>query len=147
MNSLDRFIKAQELNYDIALKEVKAGRKTTHWMWYIFPQIIGLGKSDSAIFYSIKNKEEAEDYMNNKTLRNRIIEISNAVLNQPQENIIEVFGDIDAFKLKSSMTLFNIVSPEEEVFKKVLDKYYDGEEDKKTLEILGIDIKNENTIR
>lgn len=140
MNNLNRFLQVQEFKYDIALKEIKNGRKESHWMWYIFPQILGLGFSENAIFYSIYNQEEAESYMNNEILRKRLLEITNEVLKLKETDIEKVFGSIDSIKLKSSMTLFNIVAPEEEVFKKVLDKYFNGEEDQKTLEKLGINI-------
>ncbi len=129
--NLERFIKAQEYDYENALKEIKNGRKLTHWMWYIFPQIKGLGHSATADFYSIKSIEEAKSYIDHEILGKRLIEISNALLKLNTNNPVEVFGEIDSLKLKSSMTLFSYVS-DEEVFNKVLIKYFNGNKDERT---------------
>lgn len=131
---LDRFIEAQEEDYEIALSEVRNGRKETHWMWYIFPQITGLGMSDIAMYYEIKSLEEARAYLDNKLLGARLLEISNALLELSTNDPIEVFGDIDALKLKSSMTLFSYVSGND-IFDRVIDKYFQGEKDLNTIRI------------
>ena len=135
MADLERFLKAQEYSYDTALKEIKNGKKVSHWMWYIFPQIEGLGTSSTAMYYAIKDKEEAEEYISNPVLWNRILEISSALLSIDSSDPYEVMGYPDNRKLKSSMTLFYEVSGNE-IFKKVLDKFYNGEEDGFTLEKL-----------
>lgn len=135
MADLERFLKAQEYSYDTALKEIKNGKKVSHWMWYIFPQIEGLGTSSTAMYYAIKDKEEAEEYISHPVLWNRILEISSALLSTDSSDPYEVMGYPDNRKLKSSMTLFYEVSGNE-IFKKVLDKFYNGEEDGFTLEML-----------
>lgn len=132
MERLDRFIKAQENTYEIALSEIRNGRKQTHWMWYIFPQIKGLGMSETSNYYGIDGVNEARDYLNNEVLGNRICEISGELLNLDTNNPVEVFGNIDALKLKSSMTLFDYVS-DDKIFSDVLKKYYNGEVDDKTI--------------
>ncbi len=136
MYDLNRFVKAQEFNYATALKEIKAGRKRSHWMWYVFPQIIGLGRSETAIYYSIVDRGEAECYMHNALLRKHLLEISEALLFLESNDATQVMGFPDDKKLQSSMTLFMIVAPEYEVFQKVLDKFFHGEKDIHTVEIL-----------
>lgn len=135
MADLERFLKAQEYSYDTALKEIKNGKKVSHWMWYIFPQIEGLGTSSTAMYYAIKDIKEAEEYISNPVLWNRILENSSALLSIDSSDPYEVMGYPDNRKLKSSMTLFYEVSGNE-IFKKVLDKFYNGEEDGFTLEKL-----------
>jgi len=134
MNKLDRFIKVQEQDYFRALKEVKNGRKLTHWMWYIFPQLKGLGHSAMSEFYGIDGIEEAKEYLKHKILGKRLIKISNELLKLDTNNPIQIFGEIDSLKLKSCMTLFDYVS-ENEVFDKVLQRFYNGEKDLKTISI------------
>ena len=134
--NLNRFIDAQKHMYKQALEEVKNGRKITHWMWFIFPQIDGLGMSYMAMTYAIKSKEELELYMKNDYLRNNILELSAAILELDTNNSIAIFGEIDSVKLRSSMTLFAEIFPEHEVFQKVLDKFYYGYKDPLTLELL-----------
>ena len=133
--SLERFVKAQEESYKIALNEVKNGRKKSHWMWYIFPQIIGLGRSSTDQYYAIKSREEAENYLNHPILSKRLIEISEELLKLDSNNARKIFGSPDNMKLKSSMTLFLKISGNE-VFKKVLDKFFNGDLDENTIEIL-----------
>ena len=133
--TLDRFIKAQKQDYNIALSEMKAGRKRSHWMWYIFPQIKGLGFSSTAQYYAIQNKKEAEDYLAHPVLGKRLVEISEALLENKSSDASRVMGYPDDMKLKSSMTLFYLVSGKD-IFKKVLDKFFDGKLDKKTKELL-----------
>ena len=131
---LDRFVKAQDKLYDVAYSEVKNGKKESHWMWFIFPQIQGLGSSNIAVYYSIESLGEAKEYMNHPVLGNRLIDISNELLKHDKD-INTIFGDIDSLKLNSSMTLFSLVS-EDKVFDKVIDKFYDGKKDDITLDIV-----------
>ena len=131
---LDRFIEAHNDDYNRALNEVKSGRKLTHWMWYIFPQIAGLGMSETAKYYEIKSLDEARAYLNNELLKDHIIEISNALLELDKTDPTEVFGDVDVLKLKSSMTLFSYVS-DDEIFNNVIDKYFNGSKDLTTVRI------------
>ena len=131
---LERFIEAHNDDYTRALNEGKSGRKLTHWMWYIFPQIAGLGMSETAKYYEIKSLDEARAYLNNELLKDHIIEISNALLELDKTDPVEVFGDVDALKLKSSMTLFSYVS-DDEIFNKVIDKYFNGSKDLTTVRI------------
>lgn len=133
--NMERFLVAQERDYEIALSEIRKGSKESHWMWYIFPQIQGLGYSSMARFYAIKDKEEAIAYLRHPILGKRLVEITEALLNLEDNNVTSVMAPPDDLKLKSSMTLFYIVS-EMEVFKKVLDLFFEGDMDTKTLEIL-----------
>ena len=126
MESLDRYKNAQVASYETALKEIRNGKKESHWMWYIFPQIIGLGETSTSIYYSIKSIEEAEEYLNDEVLGTNLREITNALLELESNDPVEVFGPIDALKLKSSMTLFDIVSSND-IFNEVLEKFYNGE--------------------
>ena len=134
-NDLERFLKAQDKDYEQALKEIKKGRKTSHWIWYIFPQIAGLGFSSTSKYYSIKDKNEAIEYLKNNTLKHRLIEICEALLSLESDDATYVMGYPDDLKLKSSMTLFSEVS-DIDVFKKVLDKFYKGEKDEMTISLL-----------
>ena len=134
-NDLERFLKAQDKDYKQALKEIKKGRKTSHWIWYIFPQIAGLGFSSTSKYYSIKDKNEAIEYLKNDTLRNRLIEICEALLSLDSDDATYIMGYPDDLKLKSSMTLFGEVS-DIDVFEKVLDKFYNGEKDEMTISLL-----------
>lgn len=136
MKDINRFLKAQETTYQQALQEVKSGRKTSHWIWYIFPQIEGLGQSYASHYYGIEDIEEAKAYLQQPILKQRLLEISSALLEVEGKNSFEIFGTLDAIKVQSSMTLFHITNPEEEVFKQVLDKYYDGTLDENTIEKL-----------
>lgn len=133
---LRRFLSAQERDYDRALEEIRGGRKRSHWMWYIFPQIQGLGFSSTAQYYGIKDLEEAKDYMEHPLLSARLVEISQALLTLPGNNATAVMGYPDDLKLCSCMTLFEQAKPEEPVFGAVLDKFYGGERDRRTLAIL-----------
>lgn len=136
MSDLSRFIKAQDNMYSVALKEIKSGKKKSHWMWYIFPQIKGLGKTEISNYYAIKNLEEGISYLENPILKGRLLEISQAVLDLNTRNIEEVFGSIDSLKLKSSMTLFHQIDKEEKIFIEVLNKYFNKELDKRMIELL-----------
>ena len=132
MEQLDRFIKAQENTYLVALNEIKNGRKQSHWMWYIFPQIKGLGMSETSRYYGIDGEEEAKAYLDNEILESRLREITSELLKLNIDNPVDIFGTIDAMKLKSSMTLFDYVS-DYKIFSQVLNKYYNGEIDEKTI--------------
>lgn len=138
MYELDRFLKAQERDYETALSEIRSGRKRSHWIWYIFPQVKGLGFSSTSEFYGIDGLDEAKAYLENAVLQEHLVEISKALLSLGSSDAGEVMGYPDDLKLRSSMTLFSEAAPEQEVFRKVLDKFYGGEKDRKTLEILKI---------
>ena len=133
---LERFIKAQKAFYKEALEEIHHGQKQSHWMWFIFPQIIGLGRSETAQYYSIKNLQEAKDFLNDEVLGANLRGISEALLKVDSNDAEDVMGWPDDMKLKSSMTLFLEADPQCEVFQKVLDKFFDGEKDQKTIKIL-----------
>ena len=134
--SLERFYAAQKDSYGQALKEIKNGRKRSHWMWYIFPQIAGLGMSSTAQYYAITDLQEAKKYMADNVHGGRLLEISGALLDLETVDAHEVFGYPDDMKLRSSMTLFSAAAPEQEVFQKVLDKYFGGKQDERTLQLL-----------
>lgn len=130
---LQRFIEAQNDSYDQALKEIIKGRKLTHWIWYIFPQMKGLGFSYNSEYYGITSLQEARDYLENELLRKRLFEITESLLMHKGKDIESIMGDIDALKLKSSMTLFDAVQPGS-IFGEVLDEFYGGERCRRTLE-------------
>ena len=133
---LDRFLKRQARNYDAALREIRDGCKRSHWMWYVFPQIQGLGYSSTAQYYAIRDLGEAKAYLQHPILRERLLEISNALLALDTHSASEVFGWPDDMKLRSSMTLFAEAEPDCEVFQRVLDQYFHGKKDDNTLAIL-----------
>ena len=133
--TLNRFLTAQERSYDAALAEIKAGRKRTHWMWYIFPQIAGLGMSSTAQYYSIQDRLEAEEYMAHPVLGARLIEISRALLTLDSSDATAVMGYPDDLKLRSCMTLFAQVS-DDPVFEAVLDKFFGVRPHSRTLALL-----------
>lgn len=141
MYDLNRFIKKQELYYDTALSEIKSGYKSSHWMWYIFPQLKGLGESEISEYYGLSGILEASEYYANEYLKEHLIEISKALLEINDKDIEYILGYPDNLKLKSCMTLFELVDQENEIFKTVLDKYYSGNRDKKTIELLKIKSK------
>ena len=125
--NLKRFINAQEITYYTALKEIKNGKKKGHWMWFVFPQIDGLGLSANSREYSIKNKEEANHYLNHEILGKRLIEITSILINLEDTSVKYIFGNPDYLKLKSSMTLFKIISTNNNIFSDTLNKYFNGE--------------------
>jgi uncharacterized protein (DUF1810 family) len=135
-NNLKRFIDAQQSDYQTALTEIKNGRKRSHWMWYIFPQIQGLGFSETSIFYAIKDVSEAEEFLKHPTLGSRLIEISNTLLGLESNNANSILGSPDDMKLKSSMTLFASLPNTNPVFDLVLKKFFDGAKDSKTLQMI-----------
>ena len=132
---LRRFTKAQRNTYDRALAELRNGKKQTHWMWYIFPQIDGLGHSATSRRYAIKSIEEARQYLNHPVLGKRLLECVKVILAIEGRSISEIFGDPDDMKLKSSMTLFTCIPNSPSVLFRVLDKYFNGNRDVKTLQL------------
>ena len=135
MEGLERFLDGQRFGYDTALAEMVKGRKMNHWIWYIFPQIKGLGHSPNAQFYGIRDLDEAREYLAHPVLGQRLREITNAVLTHKGEDIYEIMGSsIDALKFRSSMTLFDLVSPDD-IFAQALDAFYEGKRDKRTIEL------------
>lgn len=130
---LSRFLKAQERDYHTALEEIRAGHKSSHWIWYIFPQLEALGFSPTAKFYGIADLDEARAYLGNNLLRTRLLTISQALLDLPSNDIDAIMGYPDNLKLCSSMTLFHLAEPDCDIFQKVLDKYFDGKPDEKTI--------------
>lgn len=130
---LSRFHRAQARDYDTALAEIRSGRKRSHWMWYIFPQIAGLGFSSTAAFYAIRDLDEARAYLADPVLRGRLLEISGALLELPGSDPGAVMGYPDDLKLRSSMTLFALAEPDCPVFPAVLDKFYGGRRDERTV--------------
>lgn len=133
--NIDRFHSAQEWSYKTALEEIKLGRKMSHWMWFIFPQIKGLGHSATAIFYSISCLDEAIAYLDDEVLGARMREISNELLKHSDKSVESILGEIDSLKLKSSMTLFDIISPND-VFNKVLTTFFEGQRCERTLQMV-----------
>lgn len=128
-----KFLDAQADDYPAALREIKSGRKTSHWIWYIFPQLAALGRSPTAKFYGISSLDEARAYLANETLASRLKEISQALLDLQTTNAEIVMGShVDALKLKSSMTLFALADPACDIFQKVLDQYFGGRRDENT---------------
>ena len=141
MSEINRFLEAQEKEYELALKEIKNGKKESCWIWYIFPQIKGLGMSSTSEEYGIKDIEEAKEYLENETLKSRLIEITQALLDLEEDNIDNIMHFPDNLKLKSSMTLFKQVEEVYNIdcgniFQKTLDKFFNGEEDQNTIRIL-----------
>ena len=127
---IDRFIEAQKIpyicGYKQALEEVQNGKKTNHWIWYIFPQLRCLGRSSRAHYYGIADKDEAERYLNHPVLGIRIREITEALLTHKDKTTLKIFGEIDAVKVRSCMTMFDFLSPND-IFGEVLDSFYNGE--------------------
>ena len=134
--NLERFIDAQHTDYAIALAEIRDGKKQSHWMWYIFPQVLGLGYTSVSILYAIKDIKEATAYLNHEILGKRLIEISNALLQLDTDDARKIFGSPDNMKLRSSMTLFSLVPGADKVFQAVLDKFFNGKKDERTLQLL-----------
>ncbi len=140
MYDLKKFLNAQEWHYKNALAEIKNGQKKTHWIWYIFPQLKALGRSANAQYYGIENLDEAKEYLANEILRERLLEITQALLNLENNDIEFIMGSsIDKVKLLSSMTLFHLAEPNCEIFTKVIEKYFDGQLDSKTVELCKVD--------
>jgi len=134
---LERFVRAQAANYDEALAEIRGGEKQTHWMWYVFPQLDGLGFSPTARLYGIKGAAEARAYLAHPVLGPRLRECCEAALAVEGKSANEIFGSPDDLKFRSCATLFAVAAPDEPVFGKLLKKYYGGRRDEKTLRLLG----------
>ena len=134
--NLERFTEAQQADYAIALSEIKRGRKRSHWMWYIFPQIQGLGFTDTSKYYAIKNLDEAEEYMRHPVLGSRLLDICRELLRLESNNATGIFGTPDDLKLRSSMTLFSSLPGADPVFDLVLEKFYGGAKDSRTLRMI-----------
>ena len=136
---LSRFVQAQQGDFERALAEITAGKKRTHWMWYVFPQFDGLAYSSTSKYYAIKSTAEARAYLAHPVLGPRLLRCAEAALGVEGRSATEIFGSPDDLKLRSCATLFACVSPAGSVFERLLDKYYGGERDPKTLRLLGID--------
>ena len=137
MYSLQRFLTAQEKSYEIALQELTNGKKRQHWMWYIFPQLRALGRSERAVFYGIADADEAKSYLAHPILKARLVASCTAILLHKDRSALRVLGDVDAIKLRSSMTLFALVCGEESsIFHQVLAQFFGGKMDKRTQELL-----------
>jgi len=134
---LNRFLEAQERDFEVALSEIKAGQKRSHWMWYVFPQIDGLGFSAMSRRYAIKSLAEAEAYLAHPILGPRLKEIVETALQIEGRTANQIFGSPDDMKLLSSATLFAAASPPGSVFERLIAKYFDGKRDEKTLRLLG----------
>jgi uncharacterized protein (DUF1810 family) len=133
---LGRFIEAQASDYEQALSEIQAGRKQSHWMWYIFPQYAGLGHSSTSIHYAIKSVAEAKAYLSHPVLGPRLLECAEAVVRVEGRSAHQIFGSPDDMKLNSCATLFAHVSPPGSVFEQLLAKYFEGAPDGQTLHLL-----------
>jgi uncharacterized protein (DUF1810 family) len=134
--NLQRFIKAQDGIFESVLAELRNGQKRTHWMWFIFPQIDGLGHSTTSKYYSIKNKAEAQEYLDHPLLGSRLRTCVDLILAIDGKSAAAIFGFPDDIKLRSSMTLFTYVTGSGSVFARVLEKYFDGQRDQKTIDLL-----------
>ena len=134
--SLERFIDAQSSMYDQALEEIRGGRNRMHWMWFIFPQFEGLGSSETSRYFAITSRAEAEAYLAHPALGRRIVDCAQAVLNVENRSAVEIFGPVDAMKLRSSATLFAAISPPGSLFHQVIDRYFDGWHDDTTLQLM-----------
>jgi uncharacterized protein (DUF1810 family) len=134
---LDRFVRAQASDYPRALEEIRNGRKRSHWMWYVFPQFAGLGHSPMSERYAIKSLAEARAYLEHPILSSRLTEIAEALLNLKGRSAYDVFGSPDDLKLKSSATLFGMVSAEGSVFHRLIEKYFEGRRDERTIQLAG----------
>lgn len=135
MYNIDRFVEMHKEYYETAFQEIKNGYKRSHWMWYIFPQLKELGSSSTSKFYGLDGIEEVKEYMENSYLKNNMLEICNELLKQ-DEDIKYIMGYPDYLKLNSCMTLFEYAFPEEKIFSKMIDKFYNGKRDNLTLDIL-----------
>jgi uncharacterized protein (DUF1810 family) len=133
---LDRFVKVQESIYAIAFEEIRHCRKSSHWMWFIFPQIAGLGFSETSRFYAIRDIAEAQEYLDHPILGNRLSEISNELLRHRGIPASTIFGSPDDMKLRSSMTLFASADRTDPVFGQVFDQFFEGKKDEKTIGLL-----------
>ena len=136
INSLDRFVQAQTLMYPVTLKEIQNGKKRSHWMWYMFPQLRGLGTSTMAHLYGISGLGEAKAYLAHPVLSERLYELCGELLRHKDKTALEIFGDIDEMKLKSSMTLFALTTEDYTIFDEVLGRFFGGEMDEATIQLV-----------
>jgi uncharacterized protein (DUF1810 family) len=134
---LERFVRAQQAVYRAVLDELRSGRKTSHWMWFVFPQLAGLGRSETSRYFGIASLEEARAYLAHHVLGARLRECAGLVLAARATAAEQIFGSVDARKLRSSMTLFHRADPDEPLFAQVLERYFDGLPDEATDELLG----------
>lgn len=134
--SLQRFLDRQETHYPTALQELKRGKKRSHYIWFIFPQLRGLGKSEMAYVYGIDSLDEARAYLAHPVLRARLTACCEALLTHKEKAAEDILGDIDAMKLRSSMTLFALADEENALFRQILEAFFGGEPDRRTLELL-----------
>ena len=134
--NLDRFVTVQEQQYSDALSEIRNGRKVSHWIWFVFPQLDGLGFSNTSKQYAIKSRAEAMAYLHHSVLGMRLREITEALLLLDGKSVSEIMGSPDDLKLKSSMTLFAMISEDNSIFEQVLNKYFGGELDERTVDLL-----------
>ena len=142
-NSWNRFLEAQNgsrwgSSYEEALAEIRKGRKYSHWIWYVFPQLRGLGRSEASFFFGLENKAQAEAYLSHEILGARLLEITGVLLALPESNILRIVSGVDAVKLRSCMTLFAQTKNAPPVFEAVLQKYFNGKRDEKTLALLAL---------
>lgn len=135
-NSLDRFVQAQTLMYQSVLQQIQNGKKTSHWMWFMFPQLRGLGTSTMAHLYGISGLGEAKAYLAHPVLSGRLYELCGELLKHKDKTALEIFGDIDEMKLKSSMTLFALTSEDYTIFDEVLEHFFGGEMDEVTVKLI-----------
>lgn len=133
--NIERFVEEQDKVFSVVKQELREGKKRSHWMWYIFPQIKGLGRTPTSKFYSISCIEEVKAYLDHPKLKDRLRELCQILIQSGKEDPVDIFGNIDARKLKSSMTLFDIVSPND-IFSEVLDKFFCSKRCGRTLSIL-----------
>ncbi len=135
---LQRFVTAQDdgATHDRALAELRAGRKSSHWMWFVFPQLAGLGRSATARHYALASVDDARAYLGHPVLGPRLRECATALLEVSGRSATDVLGDVDALKLRSSMTLFALADPDDLLFADVLARYFDGEPDPATVDLL-----------
>lgn len=134
--NVQRFIDAHNKYYGVAKQELSAGKKKSHYMWFIFPQIQGLGYSETAIYYAIENIDEAKAYLNNDLLKSHMEELINILLNLETSDAYDIFGEPDDKKFRSSLTLFKAADPENPIYAQALEKFFDGKEDSMTIAIL-----------
>jgi uncharacterized protein (DUF1810 family) len=136
--SLSRFVNAQDADssYDDAVRELKRGRKTSHWMWFVFPQLAGLGRTAMAQMYALSGLKEAKAYLAHPVLGPRLRDVAGILAALDETDPVTVLGPIDAMKLRSSMTLFSLADPDDSVFRRVLDRYFSGELDEMTIRLL-----------
>ncbi len=136
--NIKRFVDEHQKSFVLALGEIRAGYKVSHWMWYIFPQIRGLGHSEIAEYYAIEDLDEAKAYLQEPVLAAHMQEICEALLENESGNAEEIMGWPDDLKLRSSMTLFAAADPENKIYQRVLDKFFEGKPDEKTLQLLRV---------